>query len=69
MMLTHKLPLKTRQQFFSDINNNVSKPSKAISMAYDGRNATAQGLINFFTQNNVFADVVDFKQRRTFEEQ
>lgn len=61
MMLTHKLPLKTRQQFFSDINNNVSKPSKAINMAYDGRNGTAQGLINFFTQNNVFADVVDFE--------
>ena len=61
MMLTHKLPLKTRQQFFSDINNNVSKPSKAISMAYDGRNGTAQGLINFLTQNNVFADVVDFE--------
>lgn len=34
LMLTHKLSLKTRQQFFSDINNNVSKPSAAINMAY-----------------------------------
>lgn len=61
MMLTHQLPLKTRQQFFSDINNNVSKPSKAINMAYDGRNDTAQGLINFITQNDVFAEVTDFE--------
>jgi DGQHR domain-containing protein len=43
LMLTHNLPLKARQQFFSDINNNVSKPSAAINMAYDGRNDVAQG--------------------------
>ncbi|WP_279047302.1 DGQHR domain-containing protein [Cedecea davisae] len=61
LMLTHKLPLKTRQQFFSDINNNVSKPSAAINMAYDGRNSTAQGMVSFLTQHAVFADITDFE--------
>lgn len=61
LMLTHKLPLKTRQQFFSDINNNVSKPSAAINMAYDGRNSIAQGMVNFLTQHVVFADITDFE--------
>lgn len=61
LMLTHKLPLKTRQQFFSDINNNVSKPSAAINMAYDGRNSTAQGMISFLTQHDVFSEITDFE--------
>jgi DGQHR domain-containing protein len=61
LMLTHQLPLKTRQQFFSDINNNVSKPSAAINMAYDGRNSTAQGMVSFLTQHAVFADITDFE--------
>jgi len=60
-MLTHKLPLKTRQQFFSDINNNVSKPSAAINMAYDGRNSTAQGMVSFLTQHDVFSEITDFE--------
>lgn len=61
LMLTHKLPLKTRQQFFSDINNNVSKPSAAINMAYDGRNSTAQGMVSFLTQHAVFSEITDFE--------
>lgn len=61
LMLTHQLPLKTRQQFFSDINNNVSKPSKAINMAYDSRNSTAQGLIEFLSQHAVFSEITDFE--------
>lgn len=61
LMLTHKLPLKTRQQFFSDINNNVSKPSAAINMAYDGRNETAQSMVSFLTSHSVFSEVVDFE--------
>ncbi|MCW1877617.1 DGQHR domain-containing protein [Erwinia sp. INIA-01] len=61
LMLTHQLPLKTRQQFFSDINNNVSKPSAAINMAYDGRNSTAQGMVSFLTQHNVFSEITDFE--------
>lgn len=61
LMLTHQLPLKTRQQFFSDINNNVSKPSAAINMAYDGRNSTAQGMVAFLTQHAVFTEITDFE--------
>lgn len=61
LMLTHQLPLKTRQQFFSDINNNVSKPSAAINMAYDGRNETAQGMVSFLTAHPVFSEVTDFE--------
>lgn len=61
LMLTHQLPLKTRQQFFSDINNNVSKPSAAINMAYDGRNDTAQGMVSFLTAHPVFSEVTDFE--------
>ncbi|MCV4939312.1 hypothetical protein OFC17_31515, partial [Escherichia coli] len=61
MMLTMNLPLKTRQQFFSDINNNVSKPSATINMAYNGRDDIAQGMISFLTQHTVFADITDFE--------
>lgn len=35
LLLTTGLTLETRQQFFSDINNNASKPATAISMAYN----------------------------------
>lgn len=35
LLLTEGLPLKVRQQFFADINNNASKPATAISMAYN----------------------------------
>ncbi|WP_373329989.1 DGQHR domain-containing protein [Cronobacter turicensis] len=61
LMLTHKLPLKARQQFFSDINNNVSKPSVAINMAYDGRNAVAQGMVSFLSQHDTFSEITDFE--------
>ncbi|WP_368900382.1 DGQHR domain-containing protein [Mixta calida] len=61
MMLTHQLPLKTRQQFFSDINNNVSKPSAAINMAYDGRNDIAQMMVEFIASNEVFEAITDFE--------
>ena len=61
LMLTHNLPLKARQQLFSDINNNVSKPSAAINMAYDGRNDVAQGMVTFLSQHDTFAEVTDFE--------
>lgn len=61
LMLTHNLPLKARQQFFSDINNNVSKPSAAINMAYDGRNEVAQGMVTYLSQHDTFAEVTDFE--------
>lgn len=61
LMLTHNLPLKARQQFFSDINNNVSKPSAAINMAYDGRNDVAQEMVSFLSKHDTFAEVTDFE--------
>ncbi|WP_423731649.1 DGQHR domain-containing protein [Hafnia paralvei] len=61
LMLTHKLPLKARQQFFSDINNNVSKPSAAINMAYNGRDDVAQGMVKFLSTHDVFSEVTDFE--------
>lgn len=61
MMLTLQLPLKTRQQFFSDINNNVSKPSAAINMAYNGRDKNAQEMVSFISSHEVFSEVTDFE--------
>lgn len=61
LMLTHKLSLKTRQQFFSDINNNVSKPSAAINMAYDGRNHISQEMVSLLSSNEVFEAITDFE--------
>ncbi|ECA5248670.1 DGQHR domain-containing protein [Salmonella enterica subsp. enterica serovar Lomalinda] len=61
IMLTHNLPLKARQQFFSDINNNVSKPAAAINMAYDGRNDVAQGMVTILSQHDTFSEVTDFE--------
>lgn len=61
LMLTLQLPLKTRQQFFSDINNNVSKPSAAINMAYNGRDSGAQRMVEFLSSHSVFADITDFE--------
>lgn len=61
LMLTHKLSLKTRQQFFSDINNNVSKPSAAINMAYNGRDKNAQEMVSFISSHSVFSEITDFE--------
>lgn len=61
LMMTLQLPLKTRQQFFSDINNNVSKPSAAINMAYNGRDEIAQGMVSFLSTHAVFSEITDFE--------
>lgn len=61
LMLTQKLPLKVRQQFFSDINNNVSKPSAAINMAYNGRDAVAQSMVSFLSTHELFSLITDFE--------
>jgi DNA sulfur modification protein DndB len=37
--LTHDLTLDVRQQFFSDINSNSSKPSISLSSTYDRNNS------------------------------
>ncbi|WP_139760720.1 DGQHR domain-containing protein, partial [Salmonella enterica] len=61
LMMTLQLPLKTRQQFFSDINNNVSKPSAAINMAYNGRDKIAQTMVSFLSTHAVFSEITDFE--------
>ncbi|EMN5401269.1 DGQHR domain-containing protein [Enterobacter kobei] len=61
LMMTLQLPLKTRQQFFSDINNNVSKPSAAINMAYNGRDHLAQGMVSFLSTHALFSEITDFE--------
>lgn len=61
LMMTLQLPLKTRQQFFSDINNNVSKPSAAINMAYNGRDQIAQGMVSYLSTHSVFSEITDFE--------
>ncbi|QPE78337.1 DGQHR domain-containing protein [Escherichia coli O157:H16] len=61
LMMTLLLPLKTRQQFFSDINNNVSKPSAAINMAYNGRDKIAQEMVSFLSTHPVFSEITDFE--------
>lgn len=61
ILLTMNLPLSTRQQFFSDINNNASKPSAAINMAYNGRDDVAQTVIKFLRDHTLFAKITDFE--------
>ncbi|EJD6659791.1 DGQHR domain-containing protein [Enterobacter cloacae] len=61
VMLTQQLPLKVRQQFFSDINNNVSKPAAAINMVYNGRDDIAQRLVSFLRKHSLFSALVDFE--------
>lgn len=61
LMLTQKLSLKIRQQFFSDINNNVSKPSAAINMAYNSRDNVSQEMVKFLSTHAVFSAITDFE--------
>ena len=50
LLLTVGLSLEMRQQFFSDINNNASKPAAAISMAYNNSDPVNQ-LAMYLAQN------------------
>lgn len=61
IQLTLNAPLSVRQQFFSDINNNASKPSAAINMAYDSNNALAQLVQQVLTDLPVLQNQVDFE--------
>lgn len=61
IMLTVKLPLMTRKQFFCDINNNVSKPAAAINMAYDGRDDVAQMMVEYLRNHVIFSVITDFE--------
>ncbi|EBZ6776919.1 DGQHR domain-containing protein [Salmonella enterica] len=61
ILLTEELTLETRKQFFSDINNNASKPSATINMVYDGRNAMAQMMVGMLSRHSVFSEITDFE--------
>lgn len=61
ILMTIKLPLGTRKQFFSDINNNASKPSATINMVYNGRDDVAQMMVSFLRKHNVFSVITDFE--------
>lgn len=61
LMMTLQLPLETRKQFFSDINNNGSKPSAAINMAYNGRDKIAKDMVSFLSSHAVFSEITDFE--------
>lgn len=61
LMLTQQLSLETRQQFFCDINNNVSKPAATINMAYNGRDDVAQMMSLFIRKWELFTGITDFE--------
>ncbi|EGH9360812.1 DGQHR domain-containing protein [Salmonella enterica] len=61
ILLTEKLSLDVRKQFFSDINNNASKPSATINMAYNGRDEIAQTMVNILQNHEVFSSTTDFE--------
>lgn len=61
LMLMLNVDLRQRQQFFSDINNNVSKPSAAINMAYNGRDELAKMMVKIITQHTLLEEITDFE--------
>lgn len=60
--LSENLPLETRQQFFSDINGNASKPNAAINLAYDRSNALSQLVRDVVMENSVLHSKTDFER-------
>lgn len=58
--LTLNEPLTTRKQFFSDINNNASKPAASINMAYDSKNKLSQMLIGIL-EKSPLGQFVDYE--------
>lgn len=61
VMLTQQISLSQRQQFFADINNNASKPSATISMAYNSRDRLTSELLDIFSTHPVFSEITDFE--------
>lgn len=61
VMLTQQLSLQQRQQFFSDINNNVSKPNATINLAYNSRDQLTSQLLEMFRTHAVFSRITDFE--------
>jgi DNA sulfur modification protein DndB len=61
LLLTVGISLKTRQQFFSDINNNASKPATAISMAYNHKDPVNDLVLQVVNSSSVLHGRVDFE--------
>lgn len=61
LLLTVGLSLETRQQFFSDINNNASKPATAISMAYNHKDPLNELIRHIASTVPALQERVDFE--------
>lgn len=60
--LSVNLSLDMRQQFFSDINGNASKPNAAINLAYDHSNSLSQMVKEMVESNNTLYSKTDFER-------
>ncbi|MCW7550003.1 DGQHR domain-containing protein [Photorhabdus sp. APURE] len=59
--LTENLDLETRQQFFSDINSNASKPSAAINLAYNNREDYSHLTRYWINEVKMISEWVDYE--------
>jgi len=62
IMLTHNLELPVRQQFFSDINSNASKPSASINLAYNRSNEVSQLVREVISLHPLMLSKTDFER-------
>ncbi|WP_042857929.1 DGQHR domain-containing protein [Dickeya sp. NCPPB 3274] len=60
--LSENLPLEIRQQFFSDINGNASKPNPAINLAYDRSNVLSQLVRDVVMNDATLKSKTDFER-------
>ncbi|MEQ1967926.1 DGQHR domain-containing protein [Xenorhabdus nematophila] len=61
IVVTENLDLKTRQQFFSDINSNASKPSAAINLAYNNREDYSHLTRHWINEIQIISECVDYE--------
>ncbi|HBZ8014980.1 TPA: DGQHR domain-containing protein [Klebsiella pneumoniae] len=61
LLLTVGLTREMRQQFFADINNNVSKPAAALSMAYNHNDPVNQLAMHLAQNIPALSGSVDFE--------
>lgn len=62
IMLTQNLELSVRQQFFSDINSNASKPSASINLAYNRSNGVSQLIREVISSHPLLLSKTDFER-------
>ncbi|MGL3998869.1 DNA sulfur modification protein DndB [Pantoea eucalypti] len=62
IVLTQNLDLPTRQQFFSDINSNASKPSASINLAYNRSNEVSQLVKEVISSHPLLLKKTDFER-------